>query len=669
MKMRLLRWLAAAMLLLGAASGYAFELRSGVQRADLAPNIALLQDPSGTLGFSDISSEAYASKFIPWDASRGSVNVGFSSANLWVRVILSRSPEAPERWLLEVPYAYNKFLDFYAPGQPTVLTGSGRPISTRPLFDRFFVFPVTVKEQPQAFYFRVASNYAVSLPLQIWAPRAYTENALRSNLANALYYGGLLALAAYNLFLFFSLRDQRFLFYALFAASLNAGIFSGNGLMQLFVWPQLSSFHEVSSQFFLSLSGFAGVRFCRLFLQTAGHSPKMDATMRITEWGYIAISGMLIGSPLWGGSPQWLFQLLASFGAWTAVLIIAACLRAIRQQISGIRLFVLAWSILLAGTLIAALRQVDFLPTNTFTSYSLQIASGFEMLILAFALAEIVQSERRARFQAQAEALAAKEKLVEALRAAEQRLETAVHDRTRRLRESLLRERSLLGQYLRFGAMISHEFRNPLGIIDSQATIIQKATDLNADLLQRVAIIRKTVRRLAELFELWLSGDRIRLAIDKLNVGEIHLRPWTEALLNKIPHCLETHKVQLQIGAKSDRVWADEHLLEIAVINLIENACKYSPAGSPIVLKSLQSDALSGISVIDQGPGISPEHLSRLGEDYYRADPSGPKGIGLGLSMVKEIAAVHDGKLQIESELGVGSRFTLLFPEKRKVNG
>lgn len=658
-----LRWLTVLFLLFGSTvSALAVELSRDLQQLDLSPHVSLFEDPSGRLGISDVASAKYAEKFKPWDADRGSVNLGYSSSSLWVRLVLSRQADSPERWLLEVPYAYNKFLDFYAPNTPAVFTGTGRPVSSRPLFDRFFLFPISITAEPQAYYFRVASSYSVSLPLRIWQPLAYTEHALKANLANALYYGGLLALAIYNLFLFFSLKDPRFLYYALFALFLNAGIFSGNGLMQLFVWPNGSDFHEVGSQLFISLSGFAAIRFCRLFLQADQHSPKISLAMRATEWLFVLLAALLIWSVVTHLSPQLLFMGLTGFGVFGVALIVAASIQALRNGISGIRFFLVAWAIFLTGVLISAFRQVDLLPTNTFTSYAMQIASGIEMLLLSLALAEIVQTERRSRLQAQAEAFSAKERMIETLQAAEQRLEAAVLERTKRLQESVLRERHLLGQYLRFGAMISHEFRNPLGIIDSQATLIQRSTELSEDSKARINIIRKTVQRLAKLFELWLSGDRIRLAIDRLEVREIPLQQWTETLVNKISYCSETHPIRLEMGTDSGPIWADADLLEMALINLIENACKYSPAGSPVVLKDVRSATTSGISVADQGPGIPSEHLARLGEDYYRADPNGPRGIGLGLSVVKEIAALHDGKLDIESELGKGSRFTISLP-------
>lgn len=667
--MRVIRWLAVSLaLLIGATTTHAFELQPGVKNTEISAGVSLLEDRTGKLDFTDISNAALASRFTPWDPSRGSINLGFTESALWVRLVISRAEDAPDRWLLQVPYAYNKFLDFYAPDRPPVFTGSGRPVSTRPIFDRFFVFPITVTTEPQVFYFRVASSYAISVPLQIWEPNTYSKNIVLSNLANSLYYGALLALAIYNLFLFFSLNDRRFLYYALFALSLNAGIFSGNGLMQLFIWPDWIAIHEISSQFFIALSGFAGIRFCRLFLRISEHSSRINGAMLATEIAYLVLAVLLISTAVIGNSPQWMFQVLLVTSALSGALVVAGSVQAIRHKISGIRFFVIAWGILLAGTMVAGLRQVDMIPTNVFTSYALQIASAFEMLLLALALAEIVQVERRARLQAKAEAIAANEKLIETLQVAEQRLESAVRDRTKKLEESVLREQHLLKQYLRFGAMISHEFRNPLGIIDSQATLIQKSEKLPDDLHQRLGIIRKTVRRLADLFELWLQGDRIRLAIDKLDVQKILLKNWAETLVHKIPHCAESHPIAFEFDSDADHVWADSTLLEIAVINLIENACKYTPPGSPVVLKGVRSNGRTGICVADYGPGIDPEHLARLGEEYYRADPDSTKGIGLGLSVVKEIAEVHGGALEIQSTLGSGSRFTLMLPDRHDEN-
>lgn len=634
--------------------------------SDLSSYLDILEDPGGQLTLHDIAEGgSHAHRFRPWGGSPSSFNVGYTESAYWVRFSLSRAPQAPGQWLLQVAYAYNKHLDFYAPQEPAVITGSGRPLATRPLFDKFFLFPVTLETEPKTFYFRVASNYALSLPLTLWNPSAYSKEALNANLAQALYYGGLLTIALYNLFLFFSLRDQRFLFYALFALSLNLGMLSGNGLGLLLLWPDWLIFNEIASQLFFCISGAMGLHFCRLFLQTAAHSSRIDRLMMANEAGFLLLAGLLLLTTTGGSSPQPLFLGMLSVSVVAITLIVAASVQAIRHAVPAIRFFLLAWGIFVVGMIVAVMRQLNWLPTNTLTSYAMQISSGIEMLLLAFALAEIVQAERRERLKAQAKELSATEKMLETVRNTEQRLENAVKERTQELEQAMQRERHLLNQFIRFGALISHEFRNPLGIIDSQALMIRKSKGLSPESEHRIDTIRKTVRRLVELFNKWLQGDRIRLAMENIHIQAIELQAWFEKVIAKIPHCTEQHHITLKIDPPTFKIWADKDLLEIAVVNLIENACKYSPPGSVIVVESLHANGQSGIAVCDSGTGIARQHLQQLGTDYYRIhEHRDLPGLGLGLSFVKEIAEVHGGELRIESEMNVGSRFAILLPDK-----
>ena len=111
----------------------------------------------------------------------------------------------------------------------------------------------------------------------------------------------------------------------------------------------------------------------------------------------------------------------------------------------------------------------------------------------------------------------------------------------------------------------------------------------------------------------------------------------------------------------------DTTLLEQAVVNLLDNAIKYSEPKSTILLKAQWNHSDLRISVEDQGIGIAQKHLPRLFERFYRVDKARSRnsgGTGLGLAIVKHIAQAHDGNVTVESELGVGSVFTIHLPQK-----
>jgi two-component system phosphate regulon sensor histidine kinase PhoR len=111
--------------------------------------------------------------------------------------------------------------------------------------------------------------------------------------------------------------------------------------------------------------------------------------------------------------------------------------------------------------------------------------------------------------------------------------------------------------------------------------------------------------------------------------------------------------------------------LHSAISNLINNAVRYTPAGGLITATwEILSDQRVQLAVVDTGPGIASEHLPRLTERFYRVDRSRSResgGTGLGLAIVKHVMQRHGGELKIESELGKGSKFSLIFPVSRMV--
>ncbi len=115
-------------------------------------------------------------------------------------------------------------------------------------------------------------------------------------------------------------------------------------------------------------------------------------------------------------------------------------------------------------------------------------------------------------------------------------------------------------------------------------------------------------------------------------------------------------------------VEVDAHKLQQALLNLLSNAYKYSPQGGAVVVKMLRGTGadrrpIMGVQVIDEGMGMSAEHVSRVGERFFRADKSGAiPGTGLGLSIVKELLDLMGGSLQVQSELGRGTTVTLWLP-------
>ena len=205
---------------------------------------------------------------------------------------------------------------------------------------------------------------------------------------------------------------------------------------------------------------------------------------------------------------------------------------------------------------------------------------------------------------------------------------------------------------------VSHELRTPLTAIQGYVEILldQKENKSSQKFLE---IIKRNVERLVSLLNHFLDLSQMEESVElKKDILD------TEKITNSIIEDLhiKTHKIKTLISQK--QVQADRHFLKQILYNLIENAVKYTPQGSLIeVIWEREQDQVI-LKVKDNGPGVSPRHKSRLFEKFYRVDPSRSevKGMGVGLSIVKQLMEKHGGGIRLESKSGERSVFICSFP-------
>ena len=217
-----------------------------------------------------------------------------------------------------------------------------------------------------------------------------------------------------------------------------------------------------------------------------------------------------------------------------------------------------------------------------------------------------------------------------------------------------------------FVANVSHELRTPLTSIKGYADVLKE--DLKSGQMgaveQYLEVISKNVARLMDLVNDLLEISSLEAGMDlditSVNPEDLSLRA-IEQLQNKAKERGQTLSVEILTG----QIHVDTKRVEQVLVNLVENAIKYCPRGSTIRVVWLETDTALELRVIDNGPGIGPEHRDRLFERFYRVDQhrsSETGGTGLGLAIVKHILQRHGGKVRVESELGKGTSFICEFP-------
>lgn len=216
---------------------------------------------------------------------------------------------------------------------------------------------------------------------------------------------------------------------------------------------------------------------------------------------------------------------------------------------------------------------------------------------------------------------------------------------------------------IEFVGNVSHELRTPLtAIMGYLQTLEQDVSQGRTDQAQAfLKIVMQNVTRLKSLVEDLLDLSALESG-KELNVMPVNVREMTEAVMRQLDP--QNHKIHVYYDF--EEMHADPRRLEQVLRNLLENAIRYVPSDKNIEVRWRQKDKKAfELHVKDDGPGIAPEHQSRLFERFYRVDEARSRatgGTGIGLSLVKHIVQRHGGHVTVKSELGRGSEFICEFP-------
>ncbi|MEK4630184.1 MAG: HAMP domain-containing sensor histidine kinase [Solibacillus sp.] len=208
---------------------------------------------------------------------------------------------------------------------------------------------------------------------------------------------------------------------------------------------------------------------------------------------------------------------------------------------------------------------------------------------------------------------------------------------------------------------VSHDFQSPLLNIQGYANVLKDAENTEEERVQYLEIIEQETKRLSALTKQLLllsSLDQKTLPIEKKMFA---LDQQLKELLFSKRWMLDDKQMELVYELEPICITADQHLLEQVWDNLLTNAIRYSEDKGKIVVSCKRVDNQVIVTIEDEGIGIPADALEKVKERFYRVDPSrSSQSSGLGLAIVTEIVARHDGEFLIQSELGIGTEVSVL---------
>ena len=183
-----------------------------------------------------------------------------------------------------------------------------------------------------------------------------------------------------------------------------------------------------------------------------------------------------------------------------------------------------------------------------------------------------------------------------------------------------------------------------------------------------VTIIKKHTERISSIINDLLSLSELELGKDRLHKTEFDLKKLADEVLLGFGHqvSIKEHALDVNFKGKDFKINADRDKIEAVLVNLVDNAVKYTNNNGKILVNLSENENNFLIQVQDSGIGIPKEHLDRIFERFYRVDKARSRelgGTGLGLAIVKHIAQLHGGRVSVESRPGAGSVFTIHIPQ------
>lgn len=655
--------------------------------------ISYYEDISSTLKFEQVGNQKFNRIISPIP------NFGNSSSTFWIKLRVKNTTKEKKLILnLAAPTIDN--IDIYVSNDSDKYVinhlGEEFPFNQRTYLDPNFLIDLDfTTTEVITIYMKIRSKEAIQLPIYLGTKEAVFNQIKNRDILSGIYVGIMLVMIFYNLFIYFSVKDKSYIYYVIYIVLILLTQTSLQGYPFQYLWPSFPKIAQYSLFILPSLVGIASLLFMNVFLRIK------DYNVRLFRFSYVfstiyTVSILLSFFNLFKFS----FIVMEFNAGLVSIFMLYTSIYIIKKGYQPAKYFLAAWSVFLLGVVIYILKDFEVLPFNNFTRYTMQIGSGIETVLLSFALAARINIYKKERL----EALVENQKLI-----SEQNviLEQKVELRTEELNQTLshlkqtqskLVDAEKMASLGQLTAGIAHEVNNPINFIASNIfplradindlktilnkyTEIKTATNLSEKLIEIEQLkeelqyeylleelegiihgIEDGAKRTAEI----VSGLRNFSRLDEGSLKFADINEGIESTLSLIKNKLGTIKLTKNL-AKLPKIECFPGKINQLILNLLDNAIyavnakKSNPENKEVKISTLVENDSIVLIIKDNGVGMDEKTKQRLFEPFYTTKDVG-EGTGLGLSIVHGIIQSHKAKIELISELNLGTEFKIYFP-------
>jgi signal transduction histidine kinase len=599
----------------------------------MGTSLEVLMDPNNDYSPFEIVLPEWTNAWEPYD--KPILNLGYVDEAYWLKLNIDSSASIHKQWDLVISTPLLDYVDVYqvfADSGPRLIYRSGmkRAFNNRNEDHRYFIVPLEIYNEisnPDSFLIRIETRSSSFMPMQLYPANDFWAPLQKADVLNWMFFGIIIAMALYNLFLFSSVKDVSYLYYVLFITSFSLLHLSLDGYIFQHFWPADRAYSSAPDTVFSSFSVFFGFLFITNFLDLKQFIPWLHKCIL----GIVFLQIPIIGFSLYYPTLAMDFWLVPLMGL-LLVTAVGIGLYAYAKGLVTARYFVFAWVTFALGNFYMILVFTGTTITTVSPLSVSKMASFAEAMLLSFALAR----------------------------------------RIRVLREEREKQTLKAEAQSYFLAQISHEIRTPLNGVLGTVDLLDQTT-LNNEQQSYVDIIQSSGKSL-----LTLVNDV--LDYSKIEAGKMSVQEEQIAI-----HDLVTHQVELFRSHASQKdleftlhiepnvpkwISSDSQRLRQVWANIISNAIKFTDTGIVRVTLSIESKDNQNFLVLtvkDSGIGIAANELNNLFNAYQQVEVGKRRvygGTGLGLAISKELMELLGGTISVHSQLNQGSEFKIWTPLK-----
>ncbi|MFN5629764.1 MAG: 7TM diverse intracellular signaling domain-containing protein [Bacteroidota bacterium] len=682
----------------------------------IGENLLVLNDKEGKLNYQDIYK---SQKFIP--CKNKVPNLGFTEGNFWIRFKLKNESNVDSNFIIQINQSVIDELQLFELNENGVLIkektlGELISFNERKYKDQYLLFDTKLNSNQEKHYLiRVKSGEQVLMPVQVGNISNTLERNRKRDLLFGIYFGVILVMMAYNLFIYFTVKDKSYLYYVvyIFFVGFTQAVLEGYALK--FLWTDSFWFSSRSVYYSTTFVCLSSIEFLRFFLHTKEFTPKLDKFKKFI----VALFLLCIVANTYKVN-AFSHQITQAAVGIVSVYIFVTSLVIYRKGYPPAKFFFLAWIILVIGVFVFVLKDAGIIEANIFTTYALQFGSVVEVILLSFALADRINILKKEKEESQAKALEALRQNEILIKEQNILLEKKVAERTLELEkanveinlalnnlketQAQLVDAEKMASLGQLTAGIAHEINNPINFVSANVkplkldvedilSVIKKyeelegSKNLEKDLIAineyKNSIDLEYVKNEVEILLSGIEDGAKRTAeivtglknfsrLDETDVKQANINEGIESTLVLLKNLLTPNiKVIKELG---DLPLIDclPGKLNQVFMNLFSNALyaikkKGLEFDQFLKIKTFESADNVILVVEDSGIGMSEQVKHKIFEPFFTTKDVG-EGTGLGMSIVFKIIETHQAKIEVESKEGVGTKISIILKKDLKLH-